>query len=689
MHTLPVPYPPRLTLTYSPTHDDKKHLPTTGEKIYPPDGLILPWNGIVVVGTSVEKVEKRVLSRDLTQMVISTIGTTIAIQQPQTQAKTYLRGRAEITFSIHPGNYDPEVPIPDAWAVGALWNDIFRKRSGPPGQTCNEGTASVPSPYETYEGEERPANPVSRHRTLGRTTRNLPEKTPQITNPKSNAGVGNGSPEDPIDVDSWIATIEAAMRTAPSFSDSRAPATMGHGRNVPLRDEGATKNGWEPMDHTVSNPDYAIRVIRKRNLHDEQGTEERYDADGEVSDAISISSTESEMTDSEFMEMMEILRTPESHHVQPGTLEACDEGMAEESDPLSSSDDEGLEPGEIEPVDKREDDRMVLMARRQTDPSIAQVQNLTDSLQAEFQRSVDIAVAQAVANAQQPPTPPATPTSTASTETLPSLERDHSGEPWGGLTAVGPWTAKSAWDNPEYATTGQLDELGRQISNLERRLKGYFPDDSPRDSPPQALHNTPYVFWTSHADLEHRVYINSQEIFAHQQRLEAHLMAFEAHALAFEAHQQELSEQLDRRFKGLRDSLALKIRAAEEWIGRNEERIARQEGQGMLTYERSLEDQARVSTLQNALDDANKRIQGLEGRTDLHFASIRTQIAILDQVVGIPSAISPPVPPFVMKASEQESRPTRDPRVTRRRKRIAEDMFAANKQDTNQQTLAP
>ena len=625
-------------------------------------------------------------------MVITTAGTTIAIQDPRTQAKTYFRGRAEILFNVQHVNHDRGVPIPDIHAVGALWNDIFRQCHLPLHPACDEAHTDPLTLYTVYESQGGTAEWVSTPLSMSETRNDSPSNRFQTPKQNLSDGAGSGSQEDPIDVDTWIATIEAAMNTSPSFNVSRAPVMTACGRSESLRDGGAIRNGQDPKDRMVRNNNYPIRVIRKRNLHDEQGVDARYDADGEASDTISISSTESEMSDTEFMEMMEILRTPESHQPIPGTFEACDEGMAEEPETLSSSSEEELEAGEIRTNGRREDDRMVMLTQRVPSSNFQQCQNLTDSLRIEFQNSVDAAVAQAIANAQQqplPPTPPATPSPPSSAGMLLPLEQNPSSETWGNSTTPDHLKPKSAWDDPVYVTVGQLDELGRQINNLERQLKRYFPDDSPRDSPQLPLHNTPYVFWTSHADLEHRVYVSNQEIFAHQQKLEAHLMAYESHVLAFEGYQQELGEQLDRRFKGLRDSTHLKIRAVEEWVSRMEERVAQGEVKEIVASDRFSEGQKQVNALQEGLNNVAKEMEESRGVVDLHLASVRTQISVLNQIVGIPSALSPPSSSPATRTLRRVSPLARDPRVTRRRKGVVESVPAASNQEISNQAVTP
>ena len=71
-------------------------------------------------------------------------------------------------------------------------------------------------------------------------------------------GAGSGLQEDPINVDTWIVTIEAAMNTSPSFNVSRAPVMMACGRSESLRDGGAIRNGQDPKDRMVRNINYPI-----------------------------------------------------------------------------------------------------------------------------------------------------------------------------------------------------------------------------------------------------------------------------------------------------------------------------------------------------------------------------------------------------------------------------------------------
>ena len=61
MHIPPTPYLPQVYLpATSQTYED--YLPTTQEKLYPPHGLVLPWSGLVLVGTNVDGMYKRVLT---------------------------------------------------------------------------------------------------------------------------------------------------------------------------------------------------------------------------------------------------------------------------------------------------------------------------------------------------------------------------------------------------------------------------------------------------------------------------------------------------------------------------------------------------------------------------------------------------------------------------------------------------
>ena len=205
-------------------------------------------------------------------------------------------------------------------------------------------------------------------------------------------------------------------------------------------------------------------------------------------------------------------------------------------------------------------------------------------------------------------------------------------------------------DDPTCATTGQLDELARQISELERKLTSYFPDPMAPERVDLPW-TVPYVTWTSLGIHEAR--LNDVE----ESALETKNLS-EAHQTAFESYQEEISEQLDRRFIGLRDAQNTRFRSVEERVGRLEQRMMKGEIQEMYLSERVTVMQSRMEKLagncvkeftecrERRCRDIKAGMLGLEGK-----------IAILSEIMGIPTFLTSPDIPRALETGS-----TRDPR---------------------------
>ena len=694
MNPFSKPFVPRVIVP-ARHHAVDQPSPITPEKIYPPHGLVLPWSGVVLVGTSVTGMFKKVLRKDLIQTILTVAGATFVVEDPQTRAKTYHRGQVTITFDGHHKNPDEEVPIPEAKAVDAMWNRIFR-----PGDTPHPNDkAQTNHPLDNAKGKPSlNGRQVSiRKRARERNKVYLQARQEQIpAAPNPTGRIEKGTEDDPIDVDGWIGRIEEALARMPSSNHSPAHATSQRGQSGDAREYEERLRRCYQAALEVSNENNGVRIIRRRNLHDEQDdddddddddydsiidVESDYDGDGEESDtSVSISSTDSDFSEGDYEELMEILRTPEgANEFFRGPLKIADAEDIDMEEREEGEIDEIIDGGAIEEDEVESGPKMALYTQyirpQPTDatasPAATETYEDTQKITTSTTEAAE-AMLKAIADAPKTIelnktliTPPPSPTEPYDLPPLESVEASVSSTGWENVEAQDPWMTKTAWDNSIYVTTGQLDEVERQMRELERKLKMYFPENSPHASPQLPLWTTPYTLWTSHADLESQVHFLNGRIDEERKKTEAH-------AAAFEGYQGEMSEQLDRRFKGLRDAQTMKVQSTEAWVARIEERMARRELQEMMDDEKAKECRQHLAKVQKALDEERKNAREFREAVDYNLTTLRLQLAILGEIAGLPTFITLPAAQPTMNAARRGSQPPSDPRDARREGRERE-----------------
>jgi len=657
----PTPFLPRVYLPTSPSTYDASPQ-TNRDTLYPPRGLQSGWNGIVLVGTSVDGMFKRVLKKDHVQTIITTVGTTFVVGEPQMQGRHIFRGRATIIFDATPTNYAPEVPHPDVGVMSAFWDDLFRpQRPAPPFPLDMSPPDGLVRPSDRPElemtttgGVVSTSNPDYKKEDCG-----LPHSLIQTAEMSTNSeNIGDGTKEDPIDVDEWIRAIESSLVVTRSTNPFAAAVASNPPPSGPSHDgRKGSKGGDVVMGQRVSS---GIRYVYKRNsmnLPVEQENEVTYEADNEGADTASIASTESEVSDAEFLEMEELLRppNPEPFRVQDDTDDSNMTDVAESATEveLERGVDEDLEEGEIAPkkkifylgVDKLSGYTTVtsdIADARLPSKWEAPVTALTDSTDPKWAYANALARTYApeeIRSARGLPTPPSSVPSLAASTTSSSTTRT-----WGSAAnPVDDSQQVTVWDNPTFVTVGQLNEVQRQVTALDARLSTYFPDTSTGAAPPWEV---PYVTWDSHT-------FQTSHIYDIEKRLIGVKELVDAHQIGFEAYQKEISEQLDRRFKGLRDAQSLKIRLTDDLVARVEERVMKSEVREVILNERLTAVRIR---LQRHQDTCTKDVEQRQEDLKTLVSSLETQIAILSEIAGIPTFLSTPDIPRVTEHVARDPR---------------------------------
>ena len=369
-----------------------------------------------------------------------------------------------------------------------------------------------------------------------------------------------------------------------------------------------------------------------QNLQMAQEKDDSYDADDDA-----LASSVSSISEAEFKEMWRLLRPANPEPLGPMFSKSLDEedlnsDMSESSD----EEEEELEPGEVKEDEGKTGEKVAFFLKKQ---GLEPIQE-----EVEWARPEDVvskgkeemwAAATAMAKEYTPLTPPSTP------DSMPSLltNSDSSLEVWKPEDdRFGGSAMKTSWYDPVYATMGHLDKVQRQVSDLQRKLT-----EVPQD---------PFVTWSSYSVLDQRMY-NLEDSMREARE------CLTTHQSVFEAYEEAMEEQLDRRFKGLRDVQERKIRANDERLTRVEDRTTRGEVHDMLLGEKveGVRAWTRTHHTKHGLDDG--RVAAMNNQ----LACLETQVAILSEIVGIPSFLtSDTTTMYEAQGGRQE---TSDPRKKR------------------------
>ena len=628
----PTPVLPRVYLPTSPNANPSTPL-TTQQRIYPPHGLCEEWSGIVLVATSVNGMYKRVLRPDLTQTVITMTSATFIVEDPQTKGKHFFRGHATLTYESELPTFEAEVPLPDTEAVDGLWNDIFR----PVPKITRPFPSDVRRPEMLGPRIDAPTTQVVRETvslfdSSGGRFKYSPGSLQAHVIPANEAAAGKGTRDEPFDADAWIAMLEFATGVGPS------PADVALRQKSPDVSRGGKKDGegGEERERTLGVKASTVSHSKLRrkdgmwNLRTIQENDENYDADDDA-----LASSVSSISEAEFKEMWRLLRPTNPEPLGSLSSKSSEEDL--DSDMSESSDEEEeLEPGEVRDDEGKTGEKVAFFLKKQ---GLEPIQE-----EAEWSRPEDVvsrgkeemwAAATAMAKEYAPLTPPSTP------DSLPSLltNSDSSLEIWKPEDdRFGGSATKTSWYDPVYATMGHLDEVQRQVSDLQRKLT-----ETPQD---------PFVTWSSYSVLDQRMYDLEDSMREARECLTTHQSVFEAYEEAME-------EQLDRRFKGLRDVQERKIRANDERLTRVEDRMIKGEVHDMLLSEKveGVRAWTRTHHTKHGLDD------GRVAAMNIQLASLETQVAILSEIVGIPSFITADSTPE--DEAQRGRQETSDPRKKR------------------------
>ena len=264
-----------------------------------------------------------------------------------------------------------------------------------------------------------------------------------------------------------------------------------------------------------------------------------------------------------------------------------------------------------------------------------------------------------------PLSPPPTPESTS--DSLPGLLSPEAfkNKGWKPITEYPHDPFKTTWTDPVYATIGQLDEVGRQVSDLERHFDVYLPRSlSPAEV--NGFHvqpwTTPYTTWGAYTNLEGRMDIVEMDLYSVQDKVETYQSGFEA-------YQEEMVEQLDCRFKGLRDSLNLKIRALEDRFPRIEDRVTRGEVQEVYLNEKLVDVRTRLDKfLDMFAKDSAYQYQARDAQMTVQIAALEMQLAVLNEIMGVPTFLSLMDIPRHADADQSSMEPVRGRRRERCRR---------------------
>ena len=379
------------------------------------------------------------------------------------------------------------------------------------------------------------------------------------------------------------------------------------------------RDGKERMYLVVRDLGEVSRSVSKKSRQTRdsctrQGRNRSYDADND-----SIVSSVSSLTEAKFKEMWHLLRPKNPKPLESSKLsdvEDVDSAMLESSD----SSEEELEQGEIrEERGEGEGKKTLLLAKEYTlvevsvDTAVVSDWSIPDIIEGD--KKGMWASVMALTKKYVPEELQQSSTLSSSTDSIPDLlppSPEIAVDVWEPkYDCFGTSAAKLSWYDPIYATMGHLDEVQCQVSDLQQQLTKV-----PQD---------PYVTWLSYSILNHQMYDLEDTIREVQECLATHQSVFGA-------YEEVMEEQLDRWFKGLRDTQERKICGNEEQVVRVEERLTKAEVQDLLLSEKvdGVQAWARNHHVKHGLDN------GWVTAMNFQVTSIETKVAIICKILGVP-----------------------------------------------------
>jgi hypothetical protein len=668
-----VPFPVR-----SP-FDEEHGTPTLQQALYPTTGLIAQWPGLVLVGTEVLDVKRRNLPGDRYQTEVRALGATIVGFDPVEKKKFYFTGGVTLLFNGEKNWYplhEPFVPRPNPPAMDVLWGGIFHPQG--PSVISTHGNFITPSGVSKYSKYfmGRLTDDDPKNRAVQRVTR----------------GTGTGAPNDPIDVDRWVAALEASgvdadgptRSSAPAESEISPPGVVpsGPGSERVVDKEAVEEEAVSTeAEKTVQNG----KRVRERVTQQRMGDlprlkqklasifEEYSDSDSESS-SVSSSDEDEDMFDLEVEELLLPPRPTNPQLVSPTlTSLSTDTRMTYETDLTSNLEvlDAGVD-RELEEFVLGEGTRAVFHVATDGEreqsygiptvplPSITPDDNvppldLNDIAAGRFywkQRQQERSVPSPPLEPRVPAYPPRAPSPnalplppytfevpppsplSATPESLPSLismaEDTASLFPpgWEASLNQGREEVRRAWDNSVYATAEQVNELVRQVNDMEHKIVTHLVEPVSENEPWKA----PYTTWKAHAALGCRV----QDLASQLQQVQSLVDTYQA---GFEAYQKELGEQLDKRFRGLRDTQGQRIKGTEDWVLRVEDRVMKAEVQSLWHADRIAESSAAIQSHPAAHAHGKADSCGpIAAHNSVRIAKIEAQLKVLSEVYLVPDA---------------------------------------------------
>lgn len=620
--------------------------PTTSETLYPPFGLILPWNGVILVRTSVVALTKKVLSQGQQQITATIAGATTVVADPETLKKETYRGRATITFEEYPRDTAAGVPHPNEEALEATWRAIFNPYRPPPGLATappppNPRLGTVPLPGLGNTNQEVSVRGVRD----GRIKKYSPKSRKQnfaCTSPIPTIGVG--TPKDPIDVDEATAFIEMAIAHAnpanpPSYSPANSKQktlSSQEGMDAP------SEEALEDMEEWVSRLERELEEMEEDDLPTTQDIASSVGSsvgDGYPSFA--------ELAGAKRPDNPEPPELPYPEDIQHTT----DSPMADDFNGLKEKGElrEGRDYGPAIPDDR---DKLVFLhmkAQKQDESGVWQ------PLLTTAQPGAEPISPLALDGLQTSPTPDSLPDLVPISDTTAS-SRSFDGEEPTLTQAIFEETLKETpnWKKLVDIMTKEITVVESKIKEVDDLLKAYFPDPYkiPTTRPPWTA---PYATWTVFNALE--AVVADQKTFAYNKAKD--LEAFHGE---FEGYRDGMTEQLDRRFNGLKHSsnakMDAKVDGLEEWIAevRNEGRtLGKQLGEDRAKWEKT---QQLLNLVQidfgRTIRDSHGSIVSLIGT---NTTNLEKQINVICDIIGIPR-----IAPSTAKMLEAEETVTKDPR---------------------------
>ena len=642
-------------------------VPATAKKVFPPYGLILPWNGVVLVGTSAVALTKKEIQPGRQQIVVTIAGTTAVVADPNTSKTETFKGRATIILDEVQSDAADAVPRPSGEALAAMWTAIF----DPHNATSARVIARVP-PNPKGEGipprERNGIDQVVSTRKVkdGRIKKNSPKVRKQkseftLMNHIVQGGIPKEYPDDKshFHEDAIPAIIEAALINASPGKPRCTSPAVSKPKTSQFRGEVEEDSEAEmdDLDEWVSRLERELREEEGRNSPTSQGIESS--AESSISDDDHFSFTEYEIPVSP--------SNPEPDAPKPPMT---DSPMIDDFKKLGKEGAVGMEGEEVLTKDDHPKKAMFFIAGEEPEdawPAMTGDKALDIEL-------VPLLPMSGTLNFDNyaPHTPDSLPSlleasaTTASSESIEEREATLA-----RLIDEGNPTERPAWTTLASVLARDLERMETRLETKIRRvdemLNSYFPDpySNPAALPPWTA---PYATWEAHTVTEGK--LATLQTFSEMKAKELEALQGEC-----EGYQGAMEEQLNRRFVGLKNSLNTRIESVEGWVGRIDNRQRETDQQKMTDREKCDQTQQIVNQVQNdfarTIRDSHGSIVGLIGtNTEL----LERQVNLICDIIGI--ARLAPATKNILEPAKAGSIATKDPRKAA--KAIDRDQYEGN-----------